>query len=156
MTHYPSRNSEAFALLVAEIYDAAGVLRRYGEGIAASAGQTQARWQLLSVVSDGNWTVPTAADRLGTSRQAVQRIANDLVTDGLAALADNPRHSRSPFLRLTPEGRRVLAAISEQARRRHSLLLSRLNHLELSTLRPALRELTSVVRLAIESEGRRR
>jgi DNA-binding MarR family transcriptional regulator len=94
-----------------------------------------------------------AADRLGTSRQAIQRIANDLVTDGLAVLADNPRHRRSPFLTLTPEGRRVLSAISEQARRRHSALLSRLNHLDLAATRSALRELTSVVRSAVERGG---
>ena len=73
------RDPDAFALLVADIFEAAGALRRDGEGIASSAGQTQARWQLLSVVAAGDWTVPMAADRLGTSRQAVQRIANELV-----------------------------------------------------------------------------
>ena len=93
------RDPDAFALLVADIFEAAGALRRDGEGIASSAGQTQARWQLLSVVAAGDWTVPMAADRLGTSRQAVQRIANELVNDGLAAFIDNPRHRRSPFLR---------------------------------------------------------
>ena len=116
------RDPDAFALLVADIFEAAGVLRRDGERIASSAGQTQARWQLLSVVSAGDWTVPMAADRLGTSRQAVQRIANELVNDGLAAFTGNPRHRRSPFLRLTDEGIRVLDAITGQAQRRHKAL----------------------------------
>ncbi len=107
--------SDGFALLVADFFDAAGVLRRYGERIASSAGQTQARWQVLSVVSVGDWTVPMAADRLGTSRQAVQRIANELVDDGLAAFVENPRHRRSPFLRLTEKGKRSLATITDLA-----------------------------------------
>jgi hypothetical protein len=46
-------------------------------GDVADPDRTQARWQLLSVMSAGDWTVPMAADRLGTSRQAVQRIANE-------------------------------------------------------------------------------
>src|SRR5271155_3223584 len=92
---------DAFALLVADVYDTAGVLRRQGEQTAGTEGQTQARWQVLSVISDGDWTVPMAADRLGTSRQAVQRIGNELVDEGLAAFDENPRNQRSPFLRLT-------------------------------------------------------
>ena len=110
-------NLDAFALLVADVFDAAGVLRRFGERIAAAAGQTQARWQLMSVVSVGDWTVPMAADRLGTSRQAVQRIANELVDDGLAVFVDNPRHQRSAFVRLTADGTRVLRAMTDQAQR---------------------------------------
>ena len=140
------RDPDAFALLVADIFEAAGALRRDGEGIASSAGQTQARWQLLSVVAAGDWTVPMAADRLGTSRQAVQRIANELVNDGLAAFIDNPRHRRSPFLRLTDEGMRVLDAITGQAQRRHKALLAKLDDVDLVELRAALRQLTAVVR----------
>jgi DNA-binding MarR family transcriptional regulator len=145
------RDPDVFALLVADVFDAAGMLRRDGERIAASAGQTQARWQLLSVVSVGDWTVPMAADRLGTSRQAVQRIANELVHDGLAVFAGNPRHRRSPFLRLTGEGRRVLNAITGRARRRHTALLAKLDGVDLAEVRAALRQLTTVVRSELET-----
>jgi DNA-binding MarR family transcriptional regulator len=145
-----ARDHEAFALLVADVFDAAGALRRDGERIAATEGQTQARWQLLSVVSAGDWTVPAAADRLGTSRQAVQRIANELVEEGLAAFVDNPRHRRSPFVRLTADGRDVLAAITAQARRRHRALLAELDGVDLLALRAALRAVTTVVRAELQ------
>lgn len=138
-------------MAVADIFDAAGVLRRDGERTASSAGQTQARWQLMSVVSDGDWTVPMAADRLGTSRQAVQRIASELVDDGLAAWVDNPRHRRSSFLRLTDEGGRVLDAITRQARRRHQLLLTKLDGVDLVELRAGLRQLTAAVRSVLKT-----
>lgn len=143
----------AFALLVADLYDAAGVLRRHGEHIAASAGQTQARWQLLSVVSAGDWTVPAAADRLGTSRQAVQRIANELVSDGLAFFDDNPRHRRSPFLRLTAAGRQVLDDITHQATLRNGELLARLGDLDLTQVRAAMRRLAAAVRGELGAEA---
>ena len=48
----PAGDPGELALLVADVFEAAGVLRRYGERTAATAGQTQARWQLLSVVSE--------------------------------------------------------------------------------------------------------
>lgn len=139
------RNREAFALLIADVFDAAGVLRRYGERIAASAGQTQTRWQLLSVVSVGDWTVPMAADRLGTSRQAVQRVANDLVGDGLASFDDNPRHRRSPFLHLSTEGKQVLEEITVEALRCHAILLTKID-VDLIDARVALGSLTAAVR----------
>jgi len=157
MDRRSSDDSDTFALLVADLYEAAGVLRRRGERIAASAGQTQARWQLMSAVSDGNWTVPMAADRLGTSRQAVQRIADELAGEGLAVFDDNPRHRRSPFLRLSEEGRRVLAAISEEARQRNTAL-AELASLDVAETRAALGQLTTAVRAQLDgnSEGRPR
>jgi DNA-binding MarR family transcriptional regulator len=145
-------NDDALALLVADVYDAAGVLRRYGELIARTAGQTQARWQLMNVVSEGDWTVPMAADRLGTSRQAVQRIANELVDERLATFAENPRHQRSPFLHLTRRGISTLAEITFDARRRERAMHSRLAAVDLEAARTALREVTAIVRSALANE----
>lgn len=99
----------------------------------------------------GDWTVPMAADRLGTSRQAVQRIANELVDDGVAAFADNPRHRRSPFLRLTDESARVLNAITAQAQCRHQALLSKLDNVDLIEARAVLRHLIAAVRSELET-----
>jgi DNA-binding MarR family transcriptional regulator len=143
---------DEFALLVADVFDAAGVFRRYGELVAAAAGQTQARWQLLSVVSEGSWTVPMAADRLGTSRQAVQRIANELVTDGLAVFAENPRHQRSPFLRLSTRGTKALQRITAEARLRERAMHAQLSTLDLGPLRRALREATTIVRTELAED----
>ena len=150
MNQSPDPNREAFAQLVAEVYDAAGVLRRRGDRIASAAGQTQARWQLLSVVSVDAWTVPAAADRLGTSRQAVQRVANELVDDGLAVFVDNPRHRRSPLLRLTGVGERALAAITAEAQRRNRALLGEVGDIDLAATCDALRRVAAVVRAELD------
>jgi len=113
-----SRSSpDPYALLVARVFQAAGEMRRSGESIAAQVGQTQARWQLLSVLSEGQWTVPDAARALGVTRQGVQRIADELVAEGLAQYAPNPRHKRSPLVQLTAHGRDTLAKITAAARR---------------------------------------
>lgn len=108
-------SADEVALLIADVFELAGLLRRSGEAVAASQGQTQTRWQLLSVVSDRALTVAQAGRRLGVSRQGVQRVANDLVAAGLAELTPNPDHRSSPLLAPTDNGRSVLRAITERA-----------------------------------------
>ena len=137
---------DTFALLVADVYDLAGVLRRLGERTAATEGQTQARWQVLSVISEGDWTVPMSGDRLGISRQAVQRIANQLVDEGLAIFDENPRNQRSPFLRLTQDGHTTLDAITKRSRSQHRALLNDLSDVDVDALRVALHRVLAAVR----------
>jgi len=137
--------ADDLALLVADVYELAGALRRSGEEIAGRHGQTQARWQLLSVISEGAWTVPLAANRLGISRQAVQRVTDDLVADGRARFVDNPAHRRSPHLEPTASGRRTLAAITADARRTHAPLLDHVTGRDLDRTRHVLRTITGLL-----------
>jgi DNA-binding MarR family transcriptional regulator len=41
---------------------------------------------------------------MGASRQNVQRIVNDLATDGLVAFTANPHHKRAQLVIVTPKG----------------------------------------------------
>ena len=84
----PDDATPQIPLLVADLYEAAGALRRHGDRLAAAAGQSQARWQLVSVASAGGWTVPRIAHRLGITRQAVERVADDLL--GAASSSPSP------------------------------------------------------------------
>jgi DNA-binding MarR family transcriptional regulator len=143
------KQEDGIALLVADVYEAAGALRRLGETLAAAEGQTQARWQLLSVVSERPLTVPQAARRLGISRQAVQRVADDAVGQGMASFQANPEHRGSPLVELTPSGRDVLANINERAQQfnRHPDLL--LTGPDIETARRVLRALVEHARKSV-------
>jgi DNA-binding MarR family transcriptional regulator len=132
---------DEMALLVADVYELAGLLRRSGEVTAAAQGQTQARWQLLSVICDGALTVPQAARRLGVTRQGIQRVANDLVGAGLAEFQSNPDHRTSPLLALTGRGRAVLEAITERAAVVNSRLSATLGPSALQATRDGIRRL---------------
>ena len=136
---------DPYALLVADVFQAAGEMRRTGDSIAGQAGQTQARWQLMSVVSEGDWTVATAARRLGVSRQGVQRIADELVAEGLASYAPNPNHQRSPFLRLAVPGRAALAKIAEAARRSNQRMARLFTAAQLDQTRKVLRRIITAL-----------
>ncbi|WP_328877204.1 MarR family winged helix-turn-helix transcriptional regulator [Streptomyces sp. NBC_00299] len=138
--------SDEVALLVADVYEAAGALRKSGEVIAASQGQTQARWQLLSVASGTPLTVAQAARRLGVARQGVQRLANDLANESLVAFRSNPDHRSSPLLELTPTGRRVLDGITVRAAEVHRRLAADIPADEIAAARELLRRVIEEVR----------
>ena len=111
MTARQSTKAELIPALIADVFELAGALQASSDALAAVAGQTGARWQVLWVADEAARTVPDIARRLGRTRQAVQRLADVLVDDGLAEWQTNPAHSRSPFLVLTAGGRRALGAI---------------------------------------------
>jgi DNA-binding MarR family transcriptional regulator len=52
----------------------------------------------------GPLTVPQIAQMRPTSRQRMQRLANELAAEGLVEFIDNPKHRRSKLVQLTPEG----------------------------------------------------
>jgi DNA-binding MarR family transcriptional regulator len=117
----PVTSLEVSALVVS-IYDTAAALRRLGDAEAGVAGQTQARWQVMNVASEGVWTVPQIARRLGLQRQSVQRIVDLLRDDDLVDLRPNPDHATSSLVRLTDRGERVLREINSVADRWHHLV----------------------------------
>ena len=117
----------AYRLLVADVYDVAGRSRRTSEALARAEGQSTARWHLMSVISDGPQSVAGAARRLGLARQSVQRVADQLLADGLAEASPDPADARAPRLALTPAGRRQLRAETDRLTR-YADVLVRLLH----------------------------
>ncbi|MFB7053559.1 MarR family winged helix-turn-helix transcriptional regulator [Streptomyces vinaceus] len=130
------------ALLIADVYEAAGALRRSGEATAAAEGQTQARWQVLSIFSGQPTSVLSAARRLGVARQNVQRIANDLTEDGPGRLHTHPDHRTSPLLPLTLDGQQVLQAITARAHASHRRITARIPEADVAAARTLLHNLT--------------
>jgi len=59
---------------------------------------------LRSLALIGPLTVPQIAQMRPTSRQRMQRLADELAAEGLVEFIDNPRHRRSKLLRLTRKG----------------------------------------------------
>jgi DNA-binding MarR family transcriptional regulator len=114
----PSRSpaGDAFTALLGQVI---GLTRRFttaGEALAKPAGQTLARWLVLETIQDRPATVAQIARTLHLARQSVQRLADVLVEDGLAAYEDNPAHRRAKLLRLTPQGRTALRTIQAAQR----------------------------------------
>ncbi len=120
-----SDDVEAYRLLVADVYELAGLSRRTSETLAGAAGQTAARWHVLSVLSDGPRTVPAAARRLGLAPQSVQRVVTDLVSAGQLEARPNPDHARSPLVALTDRGRATVEDLFARSERNRREVLDR-------------------------------
>jgi len=103
---------DAFTDLVLEVAWLGGLFTAAGESLARLGGQTLARWVILDAVEDQPMTVADIARRRGIARQAVQRVADLLAHEGLAAYEPNPQHRRAKLLGPTPSGRAALRSIS--------------------------------------------
>ncbi|HZZ62987.1 MAG TPA: helix-turn-helix domain-containing protein [Roseiarcus sp.] len=130
---------------MADIFELAGRFRSDGETIAATVGQTQARWQVMSAASGKPLTVPQIARRLGVTRQNVQRIADVLVSENWATFESNPDHRGSPHLTLNTRGKTALAELHLAAHASHAKLARRLAGVDIGAIHRGLLRLIEVM-----------
>jgi DNA-binding MarR family transcriptional regulator len=90
--------------LILEIFRVNGQLLEAGDRLTAPLGLTSARWQILGAIEreDRPITVAQIGRRMGLSRQAVQRVVNDLEKSGFVTLETNPDHQRAKLVVPTP------------------------------------------------------
>jgi DNA-binding MarR family transcriptional regulator len=60
---------------------------------------------MRSLALIGPLTVPQIAEMRPTSRQRMQRLADELAAERLVEFVDNPKHQRSKLVQLTPKGK---------------------------------------------------
>ena len=98
--------------LVLDLFKVNGLLLTTGDRLVAPLRLTSARWLMLGAINRAAHAQPVAwlARNLGANRQNVQRIVNDLNTEGLVVLEPNPHHRRAPLVVLTDKGRQMLEA----------------------------------------------
>lgn len=100
-------SADAVLRLVEAVGNAADRFAEVEDRLLTGTGMTGARMRVAGVVAapEVARTVPQIARTLGLTRQAVQRVADDLAERGLAAWRENPEHRRAHLLQLTSEGR---------------------------------------------------
>src|SRR5215204_3725102 len=62
----------------------------------------------------GPLTVPQIAQMRPTSRQRMQRLGDELASEGFVKFVENPKHRRSKLVRLTPSGTARYHDLNEQ------------------------------------------
>lgn len=105
--------ARALSALFLDIFRANARLVSAGDQLVAPLGLTSARWQVLGAVAMAAAPQPVAhlARDLGTARQGVQRLVNELLEAGFVELNDNPHHRRAKLVCLTDRGRETFRAI---------------------------------------------
>jgi DNA-binding MarR family transcriptional regulator len=87
----------------------------------------------------GPLTVPQIAQMRPTSRQRMQRLADELAAEGLVEFIDNPRHRRSKLVRLTRKGNTRYRALNAR-------LLEMASAMGADLSEPDIRKATAIVR----------
>ncbi|MER8773317.1 MarR family transcriptional regulator [Mesorhizobium sp. M0977] len=108
--------ANVFTELVLAVFRMNGSFLDAADRLAAPTGLTAARWQVLGAVLKEPKSVADVARDMGLARQSVQRLADILAAEGLAAYADNPAHRRAKLLSITDAGR---AAVKNIGIRQH-------------------------------------
>ena len=97
--------SEAIAALVLDVAQCFFRWRALGQKTGFITGWGGGAYGFLrSLALLGPLTVPEIARMRPTSRQRMQRLANELAAKGLVEFIDNPRHRRSKLVQLTSKG----------------------------------------------------
>ena len=100
---------EALTDVMLDFFRLNSLIQTSGDRLVARLGLTSARWQILGAIVGAERPQPVAwlARDLGANRQNVQRIINDLHSEGLVVFETNPHHRRAQLVVLTDKGRRA-------------------------------------------------
>lgn len=104
--------------LIAEVFRLSSTLTAAGDELFQPLGITGARRMLMGWIANTpeKQSVAHLARNMGISRQAVQRLVNELVSDGFLEFVPNPHHQRSKLVAFTDAG----ATVYEQAMERRA------------------------------------
>ena len=129
--------------LILETFRLNGQLLEAGDRLAGPLGLSSARWQVLGAVEEEGRpiTVAQIGRRMGLSRQAVQRLVNELKADGFVRLEENPDHKRARLVALTPMCVARLQTLAEAQARWANELTDGLNAAVLSRAAQLLSEI---------------
>lgn len=97
--------AEAVAALMLEVAQCFFRIRALGQksGLITDWGGSAFGF-MRSLAVLGSLTVPQIAQMRPISRQRMQRLADELETEGLVEFVENPQHRRSKLVRLTSRG----------------------------------------------------
>jgi DNA-binding MarR family transcriptional regulator len=132
--------AEAIAELMLEVAQCFFRIRALGQktGLITSWGGGAFGF-MRSLALLGPLTVPQIAQMRPTSRQRMQRLADELAAEGLVTFIDNPKHLRSKLVQLTPKGHAHYRELDARLRSIASTMGVALSE-------PEIRQTTEVVR----------
>lgn len=135
---------------ILEVFRLNGRLLVSGDRLIAEIGLTSARWQVLGAIHLAETPQPVSwlARSMGLNRQGVQRIVNELETEGFVEFKANPHHRRAHLVVLTKKGK---SAYVSAERRQTPWVNALAKGLRADDVKAAT-ELLTIVRQRLEAE----
>jgi DNA-binding MarR family transcriptional regulator len=105
--HKKTPASNALTDLIRTVLRMNATVQKSGTRLMRGTGMTNARWQTMSDLSalEKPVTVSELARYMGLTRQAIQRLTDDMASDGLVEFVPNPGDARAMHLLLTEAGK---------------------------------------------------
>jgi len=130
--------------LILEVFKLNGRLLSAGDQLVASLGLTSARWQVLGAIALSGAPQPVAniARNMGLTRQAVQRVVNELEAEGFVRFAPNPHHRRAKLVVLSKSGTKAFQAAATRQAPWANQLARRISTRDIRTGLGVVREIT--------------
>jgi DNA-binding MarR family transcriptional regulator len=144
--------SAAMEELMSEAIATFFLLRAAGKRIGAVTAADGGYWGMLrSLKLEGAQTVPQMARSRPVSRQHIQKLANEMIADGVIELVNNPAHQRSKLLRLTQKGEATFQEIQERIAQEAELFAQDMDVAELEISVRVLRQLREKLKQNLSS-----
>ncbi|MEL0585302.1 MAG: MarR family transcriptional regulator [Candidatus Thiodiazotropha sp. (ex. Lucinoma kazani)] len=130
--------------IILEVFRLNGLLVLEGDKLTKELGLTSARWKVLGAIAGSGkpMTVPDIARTMGQTRQAVQRLVNEMKQAGLLHPQINPNHKRAKFLVLTEQGKECFELMERKQIPWVNLIADRFTTPELKQVFTILHKLT--------------
>lgn len=109
-----TEEGEAVTEFILDVFRLNGRLLAAGDRLVAELGLTSARWQILGAIAYAERPEPVAwhARTMGLHRQGIQRIVNELESEGIVEFQPNPHHKRAHLVCLTKKGQELFEKAS--------------------------------------------
>jgi DNA-binding MarR family transcriptional regulator len=133
----PSRPHTGHDVVDAVLY-AAHRIRNAADASLRECGLSLPGYKLMCALENSDCSMREISDILHVSPRTVTDMIDGLEARGLVARCAHPADRRVTLLRLTPEGRRQLAAAAARADERHAAAVGGLSEHEQQTLRKLL------------------
>ena len=139
--------AEAIAALMLEVAQCFFRIRAVGQktGLITNWGGGAFGF-MRSLALLGPLTVPQIAQMRPTSRQRMQRLADELAAQGLVNFTDNPKHQRSKLVQLTAKGDARYRELSSRFLAIASTMGAALSEPEIRTTTEIVRQLSEEVK----------
>jgi DNA-binding MarR family transcriptional regulator len=148
-----NKKAEAVAQLLLHIAECFFRIRAAGQktGLITSWGGGAFGF-MRSLAMLGPLTVPQIAEMRPTSRQRMQRLADELAADGLVEFMDNPKHRRSKLVQLTRKGAARYREMSARFLAMASAIGGELNETEIRKTSAVVRQLSADITARLSSK----
>ncbi len=148
-----TEEGEAVTALILDVFRLNGRLLVAGDRLVAELGLTSARWQVLGAIAyaERPESVAWHARTMGVHRQGIQRIANELETEGIVGFRPNPHHKRAHLVVLTSKGQKLFEAALTLQTPWVNKLSSGLKMKDIATAKKVIEQLKTHIEQEIET-----